>query len=452
MFNTTVTCPQCHTPFTAKVEQIFDVGRDPQAKARFLRGAVNVITCPRCGFQSMIGSPVIYHDPAKELLLSYVPMELGLPQMEQDRVLGSLTRTILESLPPEQRKGYLLKPAMPFLSLQSMMEKVLEADGVTKEMLDAQRAKVGLIEKFLTAKSEEDLTALVKENDAELDYAFFDLFTAAIQSSAEQGDRSNAEKMLAIRNKVVELSSLGQKSNEQAQKFETIANELTELGDTLTPELFFKMVVDTPDTERAVALVTLGRSFVDYGFFMELTKRINQAPDAERERLQQLREMIMDTVGKVDQVAQQQVQQSAALLQALLQAPDLKQAIRQNVQYIDNSFMAVLSQNFEAAKKAGQNDLAVQIQKVGDTILEVVRDSAPPEVRLINELLNYETEEESLAEVKRRSAEITPQVIEAIKQIEEEMRAGGDRPEVVDRLEKIRTAAERQAMMSKWTM
>ncbi len=450
MVNTPLTCPQCKTPFTAKVEQIFDVGRDPSAKARFLRGSANVVTCPRCGFQSMLAAPIVYHDPAKELMLSYVPMELGLPQMEQDRILGSLTRAILNSLPPEHRKGYLLNTAMPFLSLQSMIEKVLEADGVTKEMLEAQRAKVGLVEKFLTAKSEEDLAKLVQEHDAELDYAFFDLFTSAIQASAEQGDRTSAEKMLAVRNRVVELSSLGQKSNEQAKKFEDIANELTALGDNLTSEMFFEMVIKADDPERAMALVTLGRAYVDYNFFMELTKRINQAPDTERERLQQLREMILDTVGKVDQVAQQQVQQSTSLLQALLEAPDLKQAIKQNVQYIDNSFMAVLSQNYEAAKKAGQNELANRIQKIGDTILEIVRDSAPPEVRLINELLNFETEEESLAEVRRRSAEITPQVIEAIKEIEAEMHAN-ERPEVADRLAKIRSAAERQAMMSKWT-
>jgi hypothetical protein len=450
MFNTPVNCPQCKTPFTAKVEQIFDVSRDPSSKARLLRGGANVITCPRCGFQSMIAAPIIYHDPEKEILYSYVPMELGLPQMEQDRMLGTLTRAILNSLPPEQRKGYLLKPAMPFLSLQSLVEKVLEADGVTKEMLEAQQAKVGLIEKLLRSKNEEEIASFVKENDAHLDYAFFDLFTAAIQSAAEQGDRASAEKMLAIRNRVVELSTLGQKSNEQARKMEAIANELNQLGDKLTPDMFFDMVVKTDDLDRSIALVSLARPLVDYNFFMKLTQLINQAPDAERERLQKLREIILDTVGKVDQVAQQQVQQSASLLQALLEAPDLKQAIKQNVQFIDNSFMAVLGQNYEAAKKAGRNDVADKIQKIGDAILEVVRDSAPPEVRLINELLDFETEEESLAEARRRSAEITPQVIEAMKAIEEEVTAGG-RTEVAERLAKIRAASERQAMMSKWT-
>ena len=450
MVNTPVNCPQCKAPFTARVEQIFDVGRDPAAKARFLRGSFNVITCPRCGFQSMIAAPIVYHDPSKELLLSYVPIELGLPQMEQDRMLGALTRAILNGLPPEGRKGYLLKPALPFLSLQSMIEKVLEADGVTKEMLEAQRAKVKLVETFLLAPNDEALTKLTQEHDAQLDYTFFELFTAAIQSAAEQGDRAGAEKMLAVRNKIVEQSSLGKKSNAQAQLLENTAEELNQIGDKLTSDTFFDMVIKAGTLERAIALVTLARPLVDYNFFMKLTQLINQAPDADRKRLQDLREAILDAVGKVDQVAQAQVQQTTAVLQALLEAPDLKEAVKQALPYIDNAFMAVLGQNYDAAKKAGRNDAAEKLQKIGDAILELIRDSSPPEVRLINELLNFETEEESLAELKRRAAEVTPQVVEAMKAIEEEVTAGG-RVEVAERLAKLRAAADRQATLSKWT-
>ncbi len=365
-------------------------------------------------------------------------------------MIGTLTRAVVNSLPPEGRKGYLLKPAPTFMTLQAMIEKVLEADGVTKEMLEAQRAKVKLVEKFLSVKNEEEIAALVKEHDAELDYGFFELFTAALQSAAEQGDRASAERMLAVRNKLVELSSVGKKSTAQAQMFEDIAEELNQLGDKLTPETFFDMVIKAENTERAIALASLARPMIDYGFFMKLTQLINQAPEADRKRLQELREIILDTVGKVDQVAQAQVQQSSALLQALLEAPDLKKAVKDNLQHVDNSFMAVLGQNYDAAKKAGREDVAHKLQQIGDTILEIIRESAPPEVRLINELLNFETEEESLAEVKRRAAEITPQVVEAMKSIEAEVKAGG-RAEVAERMEKIRTAAEKQAMMSKWT-
>ncbi|MBI3241000.1 MAG: CpXC domain-containing protein [Chloroflexi bacterium] len=446
--STTVTCPNCKTPFVAQIEQVFDVGLDPSAKARFLRGHFNVITCPRCRYQSMIATPIVYHDPAKELLLTFVPMELGLPQAEQERMLGNLTKAIVNSLPPEQRKGYLLRPT-PALTLQGMIDRVLESDGVTKEMMDAQRAKVSLIEQFLTTTSEEALAALAKEHDAELDYGFFDLFTAAIQAAAESGDRAGAEQMLALRNKVVELSSLGKQSAQQAHLFEATAEELNKLDDKLTPELFFDMVVKADSEDRASALVSLARPLVDYDFFMKLTKLINQSPDKERERLQKLRDLILNVVGQVDQAAQAQGQQAANLLRKLLEAPDLKQAVMENLPLIDNTFMAILNQNFDAARKAGRNDVAEKLQQIGDAILSLIRDSAPPEIKLINELLGFETEEESLEAVQRRSAEITPPVIEAMKQVEQELN-GSDRKDVAERLGKIRAAAERQAMLAKW--
>ena len=446
--STTVTCPQCQTPFAAQIEQIFDVGRDPAAKARFLRGRFNVITCPRCRFQSMVATPIVYHDPAKELLMTFVPMELGLPQAEQERLLGGLTKVIVNSLLPEQRKGYLLRPT-PAFTLQGMIDRVLEADGITKEMMDAQRTQVTLIEQMLTAPNEEALTALVQAHDAELDYGFFDLFTAAIQAAAESGDRAGAEKMLAIRNKAVELSSLGKQSVQQTQLFEDTANELSLLDDKLTPDLFFDMVVKAEGEDRVTALASLARPLVDYNFFMKLTKLINQAPDAERERLQKLRDLILDVVGQVDQTAQAQGQQAANLLRRLLEAPDLKQAVMESLPQIDNTFMAILNQNYEAAKKSGRSDVAERLQQIGDTILSIIRDAAPPEIKLINELLAFETEEESLEAAKRRSAEITPQVVEAMKQAEEELNAGG-RKEVAERLGKVRAAAEREAMLAKW--
>ncbi len=448
MFTTTVTCPNCRQPFSAQVEQLFDVGRDPSAKSRFLRGRINAFTCPSCRFQSMIASPIVYHDPEKELLLTFVPMELGMPLPEQERMLGSLTKAIVNNLPPESRKGYLLRPP-PALTLQGMIERVLEADGITKEMVEAQRKKAAVVEQFLAAPDEAALDALIKEHDAELDYTFFDLFTAAVQSVAESGDRVRAEKMLAVRNKILAGSTLGKQSAEQSKLFEDTANELNLMGDKLTPEKFFDLVVQAEGEDRVTALVTLARPLVDYNFFMKLTTLVNQAPDGDRARLQKLRESILATVAQVDQVAQQQGQQAAAVLRRLIEAPDMAQAVRENIQSIDNTFMAILGQNFDAAQKAGRKDVAEKIQQIGDAILAIIRDSAPPEIKLINELLALETEEEALEAVKRRATEITPQVVEAMKEVEAELGAS-DRKEVAERLGKIRATAEKEAMMAKW--
>ena len=62
---TQLTCPRCGTPFTGIVEQIIDVGVDPQAKQRFLSGHINTLTCPNCGNPVSIGTPLVYHDPSK---------------------------------------------------------------------------------------------------------------------------------------------------------------------------------------------------------------------------------------------------------------------------------------------------------------------------------------------------------------------------------------------------
>ena len=56
---TSLNCPHCGASFTGIVEQIIDVGRDPQAKQRFLSGRVNMLTCPNCGNSFAIGTPLV---------------------------------------------------------------------------------------------------------------------------------------------------------------------------------------------------------------------------------------------------------------------------------------------------------------------------------------------------------------------------------------------------------
>src|SRR5579871_2726294 len=104
---TQINCPNCRQPFTAILEQIIDAGRDPQAKARLLSGRTNLVVCPHCGYQTMLSTPLVYHDANKQLLILHIPMELNLPQREQDKLIGNLSNAVINSLPQDQRKGYL---------------------------------------------------------------------------------------------------------------------------------------------------------------------------------------------------------------------------------------------------------------------------------------------------------------------------------------------------------
>src|SRR4030042_3880682 len=132
-----ITCPNCRQPVVVAVQQLFDVGVNPADKQIFLSSAVNNIECPNCGFRGALGTPVVYHDPDKELLLTFVPPEMKLQLDEQERVIGRMFKQVMDKLAPERRKAYLLSP-QSFLTFQSLVERILEADGITKEMIQAQ--------------------------------------------------------------------------------------------------------------------------------------------------------------------------------------------------------------------------------------------------------------------------------------------------------------------------
>src|SRR5437899_2522012 len=108
--STTVRCPNCGNPVSANLYTVVDVGKQPALKNALLRGQVNTIACPSCGYRGMIANPFIYHDPAKSLALVLLPMELGLKRDDEERQIGRLSNALMESYAAEQRKMYMLQP------------------------------------------------------------------------------------------------------------------------------------------------------------------------------------------------------------------------------------------------------------------------------------------------------------------------------------------------------
>src|SRR5258708_10729457 len=312
-----ITCPNCRQPFTAPVEQIIDVGRDPQGKARLLSGHTNLVTCPHCGYQSMLGTPLVYHDPSKQLLLVYIPLELGLPQREQERLIGSLTNAVINSLPQEQRKGYLLTPKT-MLTLPGMIDTILEADGITKETLEAQRGKMRLVESFLKADPK-TLPDLVRQHDSEIDDEFFSILTATAEAALSQGRQDLAEQTLALRDQILEQSTAGQellsRAGGQEAAIKEVTDALNKLGDNAGYDELVKLAFElghdgTGDEgvengenfadDKLQALVGLARPALDYQFFQTLTNRIDKAKGDDKEAMTAIRDRFVELTTMVD--------------------------------------------------------------------------------------------------------------------------------------------------------
>ena len=86
-------CPNCSNPIQAQIMQLVDVGQDPSAKARLLSGSLNHVQCGVCGYQGQVATPMVYHDPEKELLLTFIPIEINMPKDEQEgAILAKLSK------------------------------------------------------------------------------------------------------------------------------------------------------------------------------------------------------------------------------------------------------------------------------------------------------------------------------------------------------------------------
>ena len=207
MPRTTTKCPRCRQPVAADVEQLFDLNSDPKAKQRFLSGNFNLVHCQNCGYEGSLATPLVYHDPDKELLLTYFPPELGLPVNEQEKMIGPMINQVLNRLPPERRKAYLLRP-QTMLTQQQMIERVLETDGITKEMLQAQQQRLNLLQRLFST-APEGRAEIIKQEEALIDESFFSMLSRLIEASMAQGDQQSGRALSALQKELLSTTKVG---------------------------------------------------------------------------------------------------------------------------------------------------------------------------------------------------------------------------------------------------
>lgn len=365
-----VVCVNCRTQFNAPVVPIID-GQNPALKSAFLQGRLSAVPCPQCGFVNNLTIPMLYYDLEKELALVLAPNSLHLAGPDQEKMIGSLTNSLVNSLPPEQRKFYLLNPKI-FLTFDSIVKAVLEADGITEEVLEAQKAKVKLLEEFLQVQDEAALQEKVKEHDAELDREFFEILTASMQAAQMEGNRAGAQALYALRSVLAELSSQGQ------QAVAEIDAGLGLVHITSREDLLEKLQKAQSD-EEFEAFTAAGHPLLDYTFFQQLTAKIDEIAKAgdvkQAETLKNLRTKILDTKARQEEESRTALQKSVALLREVLQSRDPQKILAQKLDQIDESFFAVLSANIEEARRQNQNEAAQAMEMIGSMAMAMLQES-----------------------------------------------------------------------------
>ncbi len=418
---TAIRCPFCQAPITVPIQRVIDAVDEPEMKTRLLTGRLNLFTCPNCRNTGSLAAPFIYHDASKELALIFLPLESGLNNVDQQRAIGQLTQTVMNAVPPEQRKAYLLQPQQ-FFTMQSLLDHVLQADGVTPEMIRAQQARLDLLQRLVETQDDAAFEAIVKQNDAQIDHAFLQLASAALISAQAENRPEEFSRLAALRGRLLDLSRVGQQIRAQAEALEAFMADPTR-------ENLLEQLVQAPDADTREALLAVGRSLLDYPFFQQLTGQIDAAraggKSADVDRLAELRKEILAVRDKLDAEAQAAVERRAATLRELLLSENLEQATRSHAEALDDLFLGILSAEMQAAQQAGDNRAYERLRQVGSAALKVIQERQPPEVRFLNALLSAQYPDQTRTLLERNRQALAPEFIQWLETVAVELREDG---------------------------
>ncbi|MEZ4674582.1 MAG: hypothetical protein R2932_10095 [Caldilineaceae bacterium] len=188
----------------------------------------------------------------------------------------------------------------------------------------------------------------------------------------------------------------------------------------------------------ANGLISAVIPMLDYQFLMVVSERLETAGDErEREHLEALRQTILAMQEQQRAAQQQMAQQMQAVLQEVLQAPDLKAKLQEYAEIIDESFLQLLAANIQNAQRNNSTAAARRLQQVYDAAVELMRDQMPEEMRLLNELMSAPDKATVSQLLRDNRAKLTPEFSASMQAIEGELRSGG-RKELADRIKSLR--------------
>jgi hypothetical protein len=69
-----IRCPKCGREQTVTLYDAINVKESPELRARLMENTLNTVTCAGCGFGFRIDKNLVYSDPARKLLIFWVPV------------------------------------------------------------------------------------------------------------------------------------------------------------------------------------------------------------------------------------------------------------------------------------------------------------------------------------------------------------------------------------------
>jgi len=422
-----VACPSCQTPMRVAIVNIIDAEAQPHLKSQLLGGRLNASNCPKCGAPVMLAAPLIYHDGSKQFCFVHIPQQLlaSAKGVELERFVGSATNLLMNELPPDAPKGYLLAPKR-FLTMQTLVEAVFEGDGITKEMLETQRKRVDIMSQLLDAMSQGEvaLHAALQANQADIDDEFAKTLAAFVDASRMSGDPEGIAQLSALQSKIAQFAG-----GAATFAYETLITQLLAAGDDAT----------------VTQLITANQEIIDYTFFDIVTNRINDATtdgdESLASQLTAMRDQVIETFQQLQADLEASYMQAGEVLDAVFDAEDLVAALTAHLPLLNETFDILVDGQRTMAERAGDMAAVERLQTIAELTIQVKASALSPEDRVVQALI---TAENATRYIRENIGDITGGVVKRLNELSEEYTTKG-KTEEADRIKRI--AREAGAML-----
>jgi hypothetical protein len=324
-----------------------------------------------------------------------------------------------------------------------MGERILEADGITREMIQAQQQRLNILQRLMDA-SDDVISEIVKHEDQLIDADFYNLLNRLIESAVVSGDEESAKRLAALQEKLLPLTTTGRQLQDRAKDVEEAVKSLQAVGREMTREKLLDLVIHAPNDTQVEVITSLTRPGMDYMFFQILSERIDRARGTGRDRLIALRERLLELTRQIDVANQARAGQARQLLDALLKSDNVTEATQKALPAIDEFFEDVLEGEFESARKSGDLGKISKLQDIKKVIDEA--SAPPPEVALINDYLDIEDEQGRKAWLEAHRADISQGFMDTLTGLLVQSQSGNQDAELVSRLQTAYRSALRFSM------
>lgn len=434
-----IQCPNCGTPYTAAVFSIIDLGENPELKGALLGGQINVGVCPSCNTPVQLSAPLLVHEPEHDFLGVYAPPTDQGGDMQSQKVIGDLTQRLMRTIPSEKRRGYMLQPRQ-FFEWNGLIEKLWGFEGVTPEMLRRRNEQSALMQRLLSLANDEKALEIALERSKHLvDREFFAMLEQTAMALRSQGQAQVTQLLMQLRDKLLDTTDAGREIRSQQNRVQEILRTITP---QTTQEEFLDLLIRTwnePNGESLVGTLAMAAApLVDYQLLMMLSNRLDAVSDVEeRSTLMQLREILMEVQQQRQESQQAAAQEAQAVLQEILQATDMKAKMRELANYIDESFLGFVAANLQAAQQKNATAAVRRFQEVYEAALEVLQESMPPELNLLQQLLAAPDAATTRTLLQENRSMLNKEFVQTMSAVEQQFRETG-RTEAADRIKSLR--------------